>query len=190
MKALLLNSGLGSRMGALTKNQPKCMTELTDGETILSRQLRLLSGCGIQEAVITTGAFDEAVAEYCKSLELPLDISFVKNPLYDRTNYIYSIYCARELLRDEDIVLIHGDLVFEYSVLCDVLRNSGSCMAVDCSAELPEKDFKAVVRGSMIEKVGIEFFDDAVTAQPLYKLDREDWAKWLEKMIDLSLIHI
>ena len=102
MKALLLNSGLGSRMGALTKNQPKCMTELTDGETILSRQLRLLSDCGIQEAVITTGAFDEAVAEYCKSLELPLDISFVKNPLYDRTNYIYSIYCARELLRDED----------------------------------------------------------------------------------------
>ena len=86
MKALLLNSGLGSRMGALTKNQPKCMTELTDGETILSRQLRLLSDCGIQEAVITTGAFDEAVAEYCKSLELPLDISFVKNPLYDRTN--------------------------------------------------------------------------------------------------------
>ena len=184
MKALLLNSGLGSRMGALTKNQPKCMTELTDGETILSRQLRLLSDCGIQEAVITTGAFDETVAEYCKSLELPLDISFVKNPLYDRTNYIYSIYCARELLRDEDIVLIHGDLVFEYSVLCDVLRNSGSCMAVDCSAELPEKDFKAVVRGGMIEKVGIEFFDEAVTAQPLYKLDREDWAKWLEKMID------
>ena len=57
MKALLLNSGLGSRMGALTKNQPKCMTELTDGETILSRQLRLLSDCGIQEAVITTGSF-------------------------------------------------------------------------------------------------------------------------------------
>ena len=49
MKALILNSGLGHRMGALTAEHPKCMTEIGSGETILSRQLRLLAEAGIAE---------------------------------------------------------------------------------------------------------------------------------------------
>ena len=55
MKALILNSGLGSRMGVLTSEHPKCMTEISTKETILSRQLRLLAEAGIEEVVITTG---------------------------------------------------------------------------------------------------------------------------------------
>ena len=39
MKALILNSGMGSRMGVLTSEHPKCMTEISGRETILSRQL-------------------------------------------------------------------------------------------------------------------------------------------------------
>jgi len=42
MKALILNSGLGSRMGEITKTHPKCMTEILEEETIVSRQLKLL----------------------------------------------------------------------------------------------------------------------------------------------------
>ena len=53
MKAVILNSGLGTRMGELTKEHPKCMTEIAPGETIVSRQLRLLSEAGIQEIVMT-----------------------------------------------------------------------------------------------------------------------------------------
>ena len=40
MKALILNSGMGSRMGALTSEHPKCMTEVRPNETIISRQLK------------------------------------------------------------------------------------------------------------------------------------------------------
>ena len=43
MKVLILNSGLGYRMGVLTKEHPKCMTDISEKETILSRQLRILS---------------------------------------------------------------------------------------------------------------------------------------------------
>ena len=43
MKALILNSGFGHRMGDITKNHPKCMTEISNKETILSRQLRLIA---------------------------------------------------------------------------------------------------------------------------------------------------
>ena len=80
MKALILNSGKGTRMGAFTSEHPKCMTQITNHDTILSRQLRMLSEVGITEVVITTGPFESVLTEYCRSLELPLHITFVHNP--------------------------------------------------------------------------------------------------------------
>lgn len=184
MKALILNSGVGRRMGVLTSEHPKCMTEIAPGETILSRQLRLLARCGIRKAVITTGLFDSVLRDYCRSLELPLEISFVFNPDYAETNYIQSIRCAEPLLRGEDIVLMHGDLVFEQGVLGRVLASPVSCMTVSSTLPLPQKDFKAVVQDGRVKKVGIEFFDDALAAQPLYKLLRRDWLMWLDKICE------
>lgn len=183
MKALILNSGLGSRMGVLTSEHPKCMTEISNKETILSRQLSQLAYAGITEVVMTTGAFDSVLVEYCQQLELPLHITYVKNPQYKETNYIYSIYCAKEYLKDDDIVLMHGDLVFENEVFERILTNPESSLVVSSSAPLPEKDFKAVIRDGKVCAVGIEFFNEAMMAQPLYKLLRNDWNMWLEQII-------
>ncbi len=184
MKALILNSGLGSRMGVLTSEHPKCMTDISAEETILSRQLKLLSAAGITEVVMTTGYYDAVLVDYCYSLNLPLHYTFVKNPIYDQTNYIYSIYCAREQLADQDIILMHGDIVFVPSVLDDLLHHEKSCMKVSSTLPLPDKDFKAVVHNGRVEKVGIEFFTDAMEAQALYKLNRKDWNVWLEAIVE------
>lgn len=153
MKALILNSGLGHRMGALTSEHPKCMTEISGRETILSRQLRLLADAGIVEVVMTTGYYDEILVNYCRSSGFPLTYTFINNPEYAATNYIYSIYCAREQLLGDDILLMHGDLVFDHAVLNAVLAYERSCMTVSSSMLLPEKDFKAVVHDGRIEKV-------------------------------------
>lgn len=183
MKALILNSGLGHRMGVLTSEHPKCMTEISTTETILSRQLKLIAACGIEEVVMTTGYYDQVLIDYCHSLELPLNLTFINNPLYAETNYIYSIYCAKEYLND-DILLMHGDLVFEYSVLEDMLAFEGNCMKVSSTLPLPEKDFKAVVHDGMVEKVGVEFFNDAMEAQALYKINKVSWNIWLSKIVE------
>lgn len=179
MKALILNSGLGSRMGVITNEHPKCMTEISYKNTILSRQLRQLVSFGVEEVVITTGYYDKVLVDYCNALHLPLKYTFVNNPVYDKTNYIYSIYCAKEQLKDDDIILMHGDLVFENLVMEAVIDSPASCMAVSSTLPLPEKDFKAVINDDRIEKVGIEFFDNAMAAQPLYKIKKEDWLVWL-----------
>ena len=183
MKALILNSGLGSRMGVLTSEHPKCMTEISSRDTILSRQLKQLADAGIEEVVMTTGLFDSVLVNYCESLNLPLHYTFVKNPVYRETNYIYSIYCAREYL-DDDILLMHGDLVFENSVFDAVCASETSCMTVSSTLALPEKDFKAVIHDGKVVKVGIEFFNDAMAAQPLYKLLKKDWQAWLNKIVE------
>ena len=182
MKALILNSGLGSRMGVLTSEHPKCMTEIMYTDTILSRQLKLIADSGITDVVMTTGYYDKILENYCYSLDLPLSYTFVKNPLYDKTNYIYSIYCAREYL-DDDIILMHGDLVFENSVFEEVVNSDRSCMTVSSTLELPEKDFKAELSDGKINRVGIEFFNNALAAQPLYKLNKNDWKVWLDSIV-------
>lgn len=183
MKALILNSGLGSRMGVLTSEHPKCMTEISARETILSRQLKLIAEAGIEDVVITTGYYDGVLVKYCNSLDLPLHFTFVKNPIYDQTNYIYSIYCAKDYL-DDDIVLLHGDLVFEGEVFDRVVASPVSCMAVSSTLPLPEKDFKAKVVDGMVMAVGVDIFNDAMEAQALYKLYRNDWNVWLKKIIE------
>ena len=182
MKAIILNSGLGHRMGSITDTHPKCMTEISSDNTILSRQLKKLVAFGIDQVVMTTGYYNSILEEYCGGLHLPIKFTFVNNPLYDKTNYIYSIYCAKDLLKDDDVILMHGDLVFEPLVLEAILKSDVSCMAVSSTLPLPEKDFKAVIRDGRIEKVGIEFFDNAMAAQPLYKILKEDWLVWLDNI--------
>lgn len=182
MKALILNSGLGHRMGDAVKTHPKCMTEINENETILSRQLKLLCEAGIKDVVMTTGYFDDVLIDYFYSLKLPLNCTFVKNPIYYDTNYIYSVYCAREELHD-DILLMHGDLVFDVSVLKEIIEYDKSCMKVSSTLPLPEKDFKAVVENGRVYKVGVEFFDFAMEAQALYKIQKKDWEIWLNEII-------
>ena len=182
MKALILNSGLGHRMGVITKEHPKCMTEISPKNTILSRQLRVLVSFGVEEVVMTTGYYDKVLVDYCNALHLPIRFTFVNNPEYATTNYIYSIFCAKEYLKDDDIILMHGDLVFENLVMEAVVNSEESCMAVSSTLPLPEKDFKAVIKDGRIEKIGIEYFDDALAAQPLYKILKGDWLIWLDNI--------
>lgn len=182
MKALILNSGVGRRMGVLTSEHPKCMTDISPRDTILSRQLRLLMEAGITDIVITTGLFNDVLIDYCHSLNLPLNYTFVYNPDYAQTNYIQSIYCAQKVLHGEDILLLHGDLVFEKEALTLALQSAGSCVTVSSTLPLPQKDFKAVIEDGRVRKVGIEFFDSALACQPLYKLLAKDWDIWLENI--------
>lgn len=183
MKALILNSGMGKRMGSITEDHPKCMSEIYKEETIISRQLKQLVNLGVCDIVITTGYYDKILIDYVNSLNLDITYTFVNNPIYDKTNYIYSIYLAKEYLND-DLILMHGDLVFEDSVLLNIYNSKDSSITISSTLALPEKDFKAVVKDEKIEKIGIEFFDSAFAAQPLYKLNKKDWLVWLNKICE------
>lgn len=187
MIACILNSGIGKRMGELTEQHPKCMVDIAENETILSRQLSVLSACGVHKVVITTGPFRKVLSEYADNINvernLNLTITYIWNDLYAETNYIYSLYLARNELQ-EDLVLMHGDLVFEQDILKELLVKKDSVMTISSTLALPDKDFKAVVEDEYIQRVGIEFFDHAYAAQPLYKIRKEDWMIWMKRMMD------
>ena len=182
MKALILNSGVGNRMGALTQVKNKCLVEIAEGITIIDHQLRTLLDNGVRDFCITTGPFAKVLEKYIVERYPRGRFSFVRNDLYEATNYIYSIYLAREQLRG-DLIMLHGDLLFDRDVLGEVLTCGDSVMTVDYKKPLPEKDFKAVVIDGRVRQVGVQFFDGAYYGQPLYKLSANDWAVWLDEII-------
>ena len=172
---------MGTRMGALTSEQPKCMTAIGGGDTILSRQLKMLADFGVDEAVITIGYLGGALKEYVGSLDIPVRVTFVENPDYAVTNYIYSIYLAADEIKGSDIILMHGDMVFENRVLEAVIDSETSVMCVSESLPLPEKDFKAVLGDDgRIVNIGVPMLEkEQIAAQPLYKLNSCDLDVWL-----------
>lgn len=180
MKALILNSGTGTRMGDLTKDRPKCLVELEDGTTILGRQLSMLEKCDVSEVIMTTGRYDKEIRDTCSDYT-ELKFTFVKNELYDSTNYIYSIYKAREFLKD-DVILLHGDLVFEEYVLLRLINSKKSCVVVNTFQTNPEKDFKAIVKDNRVLEIGVGLTEDSVTSQPAYKLIESDMGAWIENI--------
>jgi phosphoenolpyruvate phosphomutase len=145
-------------------------------ETILSRQLRFLMDAGLSNIVITTGPFEDIVKQNAPQAR------FVSNLEYMATNYIYSIYLARELL-DDDLLLLHGDLVFDRDILNAILHREDSCVIVQDVFPLPEKDFKAEIIDGKVTRIGVNLFDNAKASQPLYKLRHSDWLRWLNEII-------
>lgn len=186
MKALIYNSGLGKRMGELTKDKPKSMVELKNGETIFARQLRLLKECGIKDVIITTGPFKEQIEAVTKEPQFSdMNFTLVENPIYDKTNYIYSMYCAREYL-DDDMIMLHGDLVFNKSLLKKILSSEDKdLITINRKKELPEKDFKGRIKDGNLQEVSINIFDDDCFAlQPMYKLSKGTLRKWVDKTVE------
>ena len=184
MKALIFNSGVGNRMGEFTGDNHKSMAVLSNGETIFARQLRLITASGLTEVVVTTGPHVEQLEEVAAQPQFAsLEITFVPNELYDQTNYIYSMHLAREHL-DDDVVLMHGDLVFNRGIFELLLKDPRPNLAT-INPELPKpiKDFKARLRKDLITEVSVDIHDaDCVTFQPLYKLDRDTIGAWLKRV--------
>lgn len=184
MKAVIFNSGLGHRMGDETKTHHKSMTQLKDGETIFHRQIRLLSAEGVQDFLITTGPFEEQLKS--EAAKFPgLNFTFVRNDIYDKTNYIYSMYLAREYMND-DLLFLHGDLVFDRKLVRDVLNcEDKNTATVNFKKALPEKDFKGRVQEGKVLEVSIKIFDeDCFAFQPFYKMEKATASAWIGKVVE------
>ena len=184
MKAVIFNSGLGHRMGDETKTHHKSMTLLKNGETIFHRQIRLLSAEGVKDFLVTTGPFEEQLKAEAATFP-ELNFTFVRNDIYDKTNYIYSMYLAREHM-DDDLLFLHGDLVFNRKLVRDVLRcEDKNTATVNFKKALPEKDFKGRVHDGKVVEVSIKIFDeDCFAFQPFYKMEKATASAWIGKVVE------
>ena len=179
---MILNSGLGTRLYPMTKSKPKALLEIGD-KTLLGHQLDSLIECRISDVIMTTGPFEEKIKHYVKTAYPDVNATYVKNPQYLTTNYIYSMWLTKNLIAD-DIVLFHGDLFFDTLLLKRLIDSKTvNCVLVNRKMESPKKDFKAVIENSRVTKIGVEFFGaNAFFCAPLYKFSKSDFLSWLNQI--------
>jgi len=184
MKAIILDSGIGKRMKPFTDENPKCFARIK-GKTILEHQIENLVKSNIKNIIITTGAFEDKIKKLVSEKFPFLNVKYVRNPKYDSTNYIYSLWLAKEMI-DDEVVLLHGDAIFERKVFEKLLKSEcESCVLVNNKMEVPKKDFKARVENGVITKIGVNVFgQNAFFMPPVYKISKDDFKSWLKEMGD------
>ena len=113
MQAIILAAGMGRRLGDLTRNNTKCMVKV-NGTALIDRLLTQLSRLTLQRVVIVVGYEGQKLKDYIgQRYDDVLHIEYVNNPVYDKTNNIYSLALAKEQLQEDDTLLIESDLIFD-----------------------------------------------------------------------------
>lgn len=122
MQAIILAAGMGRRLGEFTSNNTKCMLEV-NGIKLIDRVLGQLRRLPLNRIVIVIGYEGERLRDYLTRHYSDLPLAFVENNIYDKTNNIYSLWLARELMSEDDTLLLESDLIFEDRVL-EMVYNS------------------------------------------------------------------
>lgn len=113
---------MGKRLGEYTRNNTKCMVEV-NGTRLIDRMIKQLAPLGLDRLVMVVGYHGRELMEYLGNERYGLRIEYVENPVYDRTNNIYSLALAKEWLRADDTILLESDLIFDDTMLSLLLDN-------------------------------------------------------------------
>ena len=129
MQAVILAAGMGKRLKELTQSNTKCMVEV-NGVTLIDRMLHQIEKYHLSRIVIVVGYEGQKLIDYIGSLDIKTPIIFINNPIYDKTNNIYSLFLAKDRLLEDDTLLFESDLIFEDSVLESLLSDQRDTLAL------------------------------------------------------------
>lgn len=117
MQAIILAAGMGKRLGKYTKDNTKCMLPV-NGEKLIDRTLTILSHLNIKKVTIVIGYKGENLKNYIgDKYNDQLDIEYIDNPIYDKTNNIYSLSLAEDKMMEDDTILFESDLIYEEGIV-------------------------------------------------------------------------
>lgn len=116
MQGLILAAGMGKRLKELTRDNTKCMVKV-NGVTLIERSLSQLDELGLKRIIIVVGYRGQNLIDFISTLSVKTPIVFINNPIYDKTNNIYSLSLAKSYLLEDDTLLLESDMIFEEGVL-------------------------------------------------------------------------
>ena len=104
MQAVILAAGMGKRLKELTSNNTKCMVKV-NGVSLIDRMLHQIDARDFSRVIIVVGYEGQKLIDYIDTLGIRTPIVYIDNPIYDKTNNIYSLSLADEWLCKEDTIL-------------------------------------------------------------------------------------
>ena len=123
MQAIILAAGMGRRLGSYTKENTKCMVPV-NGVRLIDRMLTQLSALHLKRVLMVVGyKGKELIHHIGERYADALKIEYVENPIYDRTNNIYSLSLVKEQMQEDDTLLIESDLIFSDRLFSMILAD-------------------------------------------------------------------
>ena len=129
MQAIILAAGMGKRLKELTQNNTKCMVKV-NGVTLIDRMLHQIERQHLSRIIIVVGYEGQKLIDYISTLDIQTPIIYINNPIYDKTNNIYSLALAKDWLVKDDTLLFESDLIFEDSVLDALVTDPRETLAL------------------------------------------------------------
>ena len=165
MHIIILAAGMGTR---LNQNKPKCLTVLSNGETILQRQINALLDYVDKEDITIVVGYKKNIIEKEYS-----DYSFVFNSNYENTNTAKSLLCALDRKQlDSDFIWLNGDVVFDSEILKSLFELKKSSMLVNTNSVGQEEVKYNINEDGTINKVSKEIQDGLGEAVGINKISR------------------
>ena len=123
MQAIILAAGMGRRLGEYTKDNTKCMVPV-NGVKLIDRLLGQLSKQSLKRVIIVVGYKGQELRDYIGDrYDGQLNIEYAENPVYDKTNNIYSLALVKDKLQEDDTLLIESDLIFSDRLIPMIVDN-------------------------------------------------------------------
>lgn len=116
MQAIILAAGMGKRLGEYTHDNTKCMLEV-NGVRLIDRALECLYNVSVSRIILVVGYKGQNVKNYVGNDYKGIPIVYVDNPIYDKTNNIYSLFLAKDYMIEEDTILLESDLIYDPKVV-------------------------------------------------------------------------
>ena len=129
MQAMILAAGMGKRLKELTQHNTKCMVKV-NGVTLIDRMLHQIERQHLSRIIIVVGYEGQKLMDYIATLDIQTPIVYINNPIYDKTNNIYSLALAKDWLCQEDTLLFESDLIFEDAVLDALISDPRETLAL------------------------------------------------------------
>lgn len=129
MQAIILAAGMGKRLKDLTQNNTKCMVKV-NGVTLIDRMLHQIESQHLSRIIIVVGYEGQKLIDYIGTLDIQTPIIYINNPIYDKTNNIYSLALAKDWLVKDNTLLFESDIIFEDAVLNTLVNDSRDTLAL------------------------------------------------------------
>lgn len=144
MKAIILAAGISSRLRPLTDSVPKCLLEIGE-RTLLGRTFDALIENGINDFVVVTGYRQQQIVDFLNQNYSDQTITFVHNKDYASTNNIYSLWLASPLIKDEDVLLLDSDILFDSRIIKILLQSTKDNVLALNNHELGDEEIKLIL---------------------------------------------
>lgn len=180
MQAIILAAGMGRRLGKYTKDNTKCMLPV-NGIRLIDRLLTQLTSLSLNRVIIVVGYKGQNVIDHIGDrYQDKLNIEYITNPVYDKTNNIYSLALAKDKLQEDDTILIESDLIFSdglFKIIADTTAPNVALVAkyeswMDGTMVRVDDDYNIV---SFVPKQAFKYteIDSYYKTINIYKLSRD-----------------